>query len=207
MENKNGSGIFLGVVGVATLVVAIVGATFAFFTAQAGQGNVEAEAYVFDTDLTINETSAAADKTGLIPMAGSLLSTATTQEDVCVDKNGYDVCQVYTVVFTNNADQDVTLTPALTVTTNGFTNLKMVYAETLANASADGATTLGEPNPDESVTFADITVPANGTKTVYYVVYLEEAEEANEAEQGQKFTGTMVFTDAAGGNKLTGTFA
>ena len=29
MENKNGRGIFLGVVSVATLIVAIIGATFA----------------------------------------------------------------------------------------------------------------------------------------------------------------------------------
>ena len=33
MENKNGNGIFLGVVSVATLVVAIIGATFAYFSA------------------------------------------------------------------------------------------------------------------------------------------------------------------------------
>ena len=33
MENKNGQGIFYGVIGVATLVVAIIGATFAYFSA------------------------------------------------------------------------------------------------------------------------------------------------------------------------------
>ena len=37
MENKNGQGIFYGVIGVATLVVAIIGATFAYFSAS---GNV-----------------------------------------------------------------------------------------------------------------------------------------------------------------------
>ena len=35
MENKNGQGIFYGVIGVATLVVAIIGATFAYFSASA----------------------------------------------------------------------------------------------------------------------------------------------------------------------------
>ena len=35
MENRNGQGIFYGVIGVATLVVAIIGATFAYFNAQA----------------------------------------------------------------------------------------------------------------------------------------------------------------------------
>ena len=40
MENNNkGNGIFLGVIGVATLVVAIIGATFAFFSANAASAN------------------------------------------------------------------------------------------------------------------------------------------------------------------------
>ena len=42
MENKNGQGIFYGVIGVATLVVAIIGATFAYFSAAAtsGEGDI-----------------------------------------------------------------------------------------------------------------------------------------------------------------------
>ena len=45
MENNNkGTSIFLGVIGVATLIVAIIGATFAFFGAQieGGTGNLAA---------------------------------------------------------------------------------------------------------------------------------------------------------------------
>ena len=34
-QRNNGRGIFYGVIGVATLVVAIIGATFAYFTATA----------------------------------------------------------------------------------------------------------------------------------------------------------------------------
>ena len=39
MENNNGKGIFLGVVSVATLIVAIIGATFAYFSATTTVGN------------------------------------------------------------------------------------------------------------------------------------------------------------------------
>ena len=39
MENNNGRGIFYGVIGVATLVVAIIGATFAYFSASAANNN------------------------------------------------------------------------------------------------------------------------------------------------------------------------
>ena len=43
MENNNGKGIFYGVIGVATLVVAIIGATFAYFASTAN-GNTGAAA-------------------------------------------------------------------------------------------------------------------------------------------------------------------
>ena len=39
-ERNNGKGVFYGVIGVATLVVAIIGATFAYFTASASNNNV-----------------------------------------------------------------------------------------------------------------------------------------------------------------------
>ena len=39
MENNNGRGIFYGVIGVATLVVAIIGATFAYFSANISSDN------------------------------------------------------------------------------------------------------------------------------------------------------------------------
>ena len=38
-RNENGRGIFYGVIGVATLVVAMIGATFAYFSAEATTGN------------------------------------------------------------------------------------------------------------------------------------------------------------------------
>ena len=39
MENNNGRGIFYGVIGVATLVVAMIGATFAYFSANISTEN------------------------------------------------------------------------------------------------------------------------------------------------------------------------
>ena len=40
MEN-NGRGIFYGVIGVATLIVAIIGATFAYFSASITKNNIK----------------------------------------------------------------------------------------------------------------------------------------------------------------------
>ena len=54
MENRKGSGIFLGVVSVATLVVAIIGATFAYFSASvsSNEGAISATPYEFDVKVT-----------------------------------------------------------------------------------------------------------------------------------------------------------
>lgn len=65
-NNSKGSNIFLGVIGVATLIVAIIGATFAFFGAQieGGSGNLK----VNSTTLSLGyEDDTSGIKTNLIP--------------------------------------------------------------------------------------------------------------------------------------------
>ena len=114
MENKNGSGIFLGVVCVATLVVAIVGATFAWFSASAGSLDVSAQAYQFATSSqTLKvDTNSEATVQGLIPMNAADVETAVTKESKkCVDSKGYDACEIWSVTFTNNAAAFMSLIP------------------------------------------------------------------------------------------------
>ena len=114
MENRRGSGIFLGVVGVATLVVAIIGATFAYFSASVvGETPVEVESYEFDADIIVEEVTKTKTDAAkrLIPLETSKLSDALTAE--CVDKNGYQACALYKVTITNNGDADITLTGSI----------------------------------------------------------------------------------------------
>lgn len=157
MENRRGSGIFLGVVSVATLIVAIIGATFAYFSASVeGEGTVDLTAYEFNASVSISPvypTSAAS----LIPLNPN---TALTGENItnktnityamneatnrCVDSYGYQVCAVYKAVFTNNGSADIELDGVLTTAKNnvrtsateediqdgkatGFTNLKFSH--------------------------------------------------------------------------------
>ena len=69
-QKNNGKGIFYGVIGVATLVVAIIGATFAYFTASASNNNTITGnmatvklALAVEKVTTVDET-----KGGMIPM-------------------------------------------------------------------------------------------------------------------------------------------
>lgn len=57
-NKNNGRGIFYGVIGVATLVVAIIGATFAYFTASAtAVNNITGNMATISMDLSITKIS------------------------------------------------------------------------------------------------------------------------------------------------------
>lgn len=121
-DKNNGRGIFYGVIGVATLVVAIIGATFAFFTASATNDNViKGDTATVQLGLSVNKvTTADETKGGMIPLANSMVQravygtdsvkkeTATGADaDICVDDNGNAVCQIYEIVLTNNSTAGV----------------------------------------------------------------------------------------------------
>ena len=119
MKNENhrdGRGIFYGVIGVATLVVAIIGATFAYFTATVSSNGNEitgnAASVSFGLRVEREETT---DQTngGLIPMSNSMVESAVnlggkpggtgSTKAACVDDNGNSVCQIYKVTVTNTS--------------------------------------------------------------------------------------------------------
>ena len=121
-NNRKGPGIFYAVVGVATLVVAIIGATFAFFTAQATteEGDIggetldlsgaaltmTAERYVFAGAEVTNKNLVPADLTADAAGLGRALTANC-------ENAGYTGCHVYEI--TAGTTEDVT---AATVTLN-----------------------------------------------------------------------------------------
>ena len=112
----NGRGIFYGVIGVATLVVAIIGATFAYFTATATNAtNITGNMATVSFGLQVSKVTTADEKLGgMIPMSNSMVEAAvkgngsTPKKDtadsqqICVDDNGNAVCQIYKISVTNN---------------------------------------------------------------------------------------------------------
>ena len=131
MENSKGRGIFLGVVSVATLIVAIIGATFAWFSASVGSGenDVNLTAYQFDAELTVDRvfpTDENASKK-IIPFvpdkvlregqgdATNNMNYALNEAtDKCVDSNGYLVCSLYKITVTNNGSDAIELDGSVT---------------------------------------------------------------------------------------------
>lgn len=136
MENKRGSEIFLGVIGVATLLVAIIGATFAFFSANAQSGEQAITATGASLKLGYDDNTTLL-KSHLIPSTKEIAHYSTTeayhQNDVskiCIDDNGNEICSYYTFnvgnpSFTTKQDLYGTLKPA----TNEMTNLMFLIMD------------------------------------------------------------------------------
>ena len=131
MENSKGRGIFLGVVSVATLIVAIIGATFAWFSASvsSGENDVNLTAYQFDADLTVERVFPTEENASrkIIPFVPDkvlregqgdqtnnmnyALNEATNK---CVDSSGYLVCSLYKITVTNNGSNAIELDGSVT---------------------------------------------------------------------------------------------
>ncbi len=125
MENRKGSGIFLGVIGVATLIVAIIGATFAFFGANAASAEnaIGATGAVLALGYSDNTSGL---KHNLIPARNEVAHYAATNTDhitskgACIDDNKNEICGIYEFTIGN---------PSLTTAQGLFGNIKIATME------------------------------------------------------------------------------
>lgn len=213
MENKKGSGIFLGVVSVATLVVAIIGATFAYFSASASseEGAIGATAYEFNvkvTNIKMIQPENVDSLGGIIPMnvntqvsgKGMLLYALNDATNKCVDSNNYQVCALYEATLSNGGSQAVTLNLAVKTDTNEagsggevFSDLTFqALTENTGTYSLDGAaeTLMKVAGQSVDIENVSITIPAKTTDYKhYFVVYLNEPrnnEDTDEKDQSKQ---------------------
>lgn len=138
MENKKGSGIFLGVIGVATLIVAIIGATFAFFSATTNSSETAVGAQAALLKLGFWEDNSGLNY-HLIPATHTIAEYAALNEGhkgtdrakECLDDNQNEICGVYIFQVGNpspTTQQD--LYGSVVVSSNEFQNLMFqVYDE------------------------------------------------------------------------------
>ena len=209
-NNRKGPGVFYAVVGVATLVVAIVGATFAYFSAA-------------DTDETITGTTAAAGgvdvvvepvtTTGenMVPL--NVITGQGTSDSVpqlspalkasCVDANNNNVCQIYKITITNKSTTStISVQGTLNLANIEETTTTNLYWKLLDENYAEGEAPAYSSNVQQGTT-GDITVAgnsiatvggsvgtgvekstnvmlANAVETYYVMVWLEEMGDAQE---------------------------
>ena len=105
-QKYNKANIFYAVIGVATLMIAVVGATFAYFTATASNNNtIKGNMATIQFDVTVAKvTDVDESKGGMIPMSNNMMEQALqSSAGICVDNNGNAVCQVYKITVENSS--------------------------------------------------------------------------------------------------------
>ena len=159
MEN-NGKGInvFYGVIGVATLIITIVGATFAYFSAEAQSdaGAITAAG----AEVKLNYTEAAGNETGLkadlIPVDSALTGfkkVVGQGADECQDDNDNNICSVYTFTVSNPATVAQRIYGLIRPSQNKFINLHMAIFKGTAADVGDNFDVTAEANDDEATVF------------------------------------------------------
>ena len=117
-QRNNGKGIFYGVIGVATLIVAIIGATFAYFTAsQTNNNKIKGNAATISFGLNVRKVTTV-DETqgGMIPMTDGMVKAAVTAPAPCKDQADNAVCQIYEIKVTNTGSAIIFLDGYVTLT-------------------------------------------------------------------------------------------
>ena len=165
MENNGkGAGIFYGVIGVATLVITIIGATFAYFSATTNSADDAVQAggakITLAYDDSINATAKGL-KENLIPVdpekAGFNIGYVGAGDNKCKDDNGNNICSVYTFTVSNPSGNTVAqrIFGSVTPKSNTFTNFKFaIFKGEPSDVDDRAAKTVVE---DEATDFNDLT--------------------------------------------------
>ena len=187
-ENK-GQTIFLSVIGIATLLVAIIGATFAYFTTSMGgtQGTVKA------TTAKIGAASFTAQS-----VTGTAVLPGWTSEAKTV------------TVTLGPSDYDVKYTCTLKMTANPLTDLTLTVAGTNAQTDVNGKLKTGAT--DTVIASGTLAKSATEQKaSMTYTLSFPETGEAQNGQQGATIAGTVscsldqetVYYNAANPNGTT----
>ena len=139
-NSNNGRGVFYGVIGVATLIVTIIGATFAYFSATANSDVNAITAQSAQIGLLYSEDKSNLH-TNLIPVDGASANFKSypgkTGQNNCLDNVNNVICSVYTFTVTNPNQAAVTIYLSVLPTTNEFANMHFaLYQGTVADITA-----------------------------------------------------------------------
>lgn len=198
-NNRKGPGVFYAVVGVATLVVAIIGATFAYFSATVdpvsdvvkGQTAAPTSATLRVTPVYPTDEGKQGTNGRMLPMNDADLATALGKS--CMADDGYVACQVYKVELTNDGNESIYANSELQLTVGTIANLKWqrltgdvgtFAASGDAVTDVETKTLLGTSNTE--------TIASKAAVTYYFVVWLSNlSENQSVSDAGQSFTGTV----------------
>ena len=218
-NNRKGPGVFYAVVGVATLVVAIIGATFAYFSAQAStnEGDITGGTLDIKQSFSVEAVRVYKDDTvasdNLVPSdAGASIDNIKRAITAKCVNSGYTGCHIYKIT----AKSGQTLNTAslnLTLTQTGATDVAAWKYVTFTGEGDAAALVEGKSGSFNVTTPVDLHSGASvtgGTDVVYYLMIYLENKDASQNEPGDNLaTGSYVgkVTFQAAGGTVSATFA
>lgn len=224
MENNNGRGIFYGVMGVATLVVAIVGATFAYFAASTSgnEGAAAANSAKVEGTLGVAQDAQYIAK-DLIPASIDTVKKSFAQQADGVGNKkkcrgasaanhdgDYGMCSFYTFTVTNTSDVATQVYLSLKTNTNDFDD-SFKYCVYDADGS-DTTTAVKDCKtvPANTEEFVNVNLAATtGSHQYTVVLYYENKDAVDQTStgSGKAYTGTIMASTASGENQIVGYIA
>lgn len=201
--------------GVAILIVSVAGSAYAYYAAMA-EDTTAIQGSAAGAGVTLEVTKVSTGATGnLIPIDmttdtlskaakgwnGTGVGTTWNAANACKDKNGYTVCQIYSVVVKNSSSNAVNYNIGVTSLT-GSTVPNIEVVNMASNISVASATSIKGSTTGIA---SNVTVPANGSSSTYYIMVLIKNLTTAQDDKGA-FNGVVTATSSYG-NKLEATFA
>lgn len=204
-SRKNKGALLYAIVGVCTLVIAVIGATYAYYQASA-TASISGAAGGGAPTLTVTKLSTSAtgdlipidmDTTTLTNAAkgwtGSAVGSSWNASYACKDKNGYSVCQIYSVTVKNNASNAQNFNIGVTALSGANTpNIDVV--KMASNISVTSDTSI---KGDASGIASNISVGAGATSSTYYFMVIIKNLNNAQTDNGL-FSGTVTAVSTAG---------
>ncbi len=164
----NNKKIFLGIVAIATLIIAIIGATFAFFSASGGSANNAVTANA--TTLTNLGFTSSHSKiaSNLVPVSSEseyfsrYPGIAASGAHSCLDDVGNQICSIYEFTVTNTASVAQTIYVSFVPSENTFDNMYFAAFNT-SIASANYVVATGSTGTGSNFSLNPQTTASNQT--------------------------------------------
>ena len=204
MEKKIFGSICL-VLGIAIIVS--TGASFAYFSAStSSEGNISGTTVNFGVNLNLTTIH---QSTNMIPLQDTLVATAISGTNKCIDTKGYEVCSLYKITLTNSGDPFV-LNGSLKTSSTTYTTGNLKYQIYDINYNAISDVTAPSLTANEKVYFTKdsnmVTTSMNHNDTEYYLVmWITETNTLQNADYSKSYTGLVGF-ETLSGERIEATF-
>lgn len=211
MENKKK--IIYAIALVILLIVIVVGATYAYFSAIAKSDNdIKGSTLDVSLGLSVKKVSATGSKSdNLIPIYdgsisgyASQLETAAQSKYNCVDKNNYTVCQIYEITISNTGANSISTNITITFNKNNVNNLKWASMSDANTVVSNGTHTITNNVPDTIASDTMINGKSDNTK-LYFMVYVNNTGKDQTEQDKDSFSGIITVV-ATSGDKITAEF-